>query len=322
MIRGQLSKLLLIATVLVSPLQAATIESFYGEGSFQQKDLTVDGVNRSYYLYTPKGVEGPSKTLLVFHGGGGNANLSRLYGYESLADLYGFRIVYPQGINNMWNVGLKLPKMAPDLEKIDDLSYFDNMLEDLNSKGLLNPDKVFATGNSMGGYMSFYLSCHRTDKLTAIAPVVASMLVEIAESCQPSKPLPVLLTMGTEDKSVPFKGGELGGPQNKLLSYSESLNFWAKANGCNNSRAATLFDLDSNDGIQTYATLWNECRNNVSVKGYQVDGMGHRLPGTKTPDNLQELLSVEIPADMDEVLGKQTFDYFGAAEIWYFFQQY
>ena len=50
--------------------------------------------------------------------------------------------------------------------------------------------------------------------------------------------------------------------------------------------------------------------------------MGHRLPGTKTPDNLQELLSVEIPADMDEVLGKQTFDYFGAAEIWYFFQQY
>jgi poly(3-hydroxybutyrate) depolymerase len=71
----------------------------------EEKSLAVDGQTRTYLCHVPRSRDLNAETplLLVFHGGErGGREMSRLTGFNRLADAQRFIVVYPAGMNHHW----------------------------------------------------------------------------------------------------------------------------------------------------------------------------------------------------------------------------
>ena len=96
-------------------------------------------------------------------------------GFNQIADEENFIVVYPQGslILNLlahWNVG-----GFTQISNTDDVAFVDYLISSLSEIYNINLDRVYATGMSNGGFMSFLLACQLSNKITAIASVTGSM---------------------------------------------------------------------------------------------------------------------------------------------------
>ncbi|MDV7396997.1 hypothetical protein RZS08_36700, partial [Arthrospira platensis SPKY1] len=88
-------------------------------------------------------------------------------------------------------------------------------------------NRVYATGFSNGGFMSYRLACEASDRIAAIAPVAGTMPIAIANNCQPTRSVPILHIHGTADFIVPYAGNS------SFLSVGESIEYWRNSNNCN-----------------------------------------------------------------------------------------
>ena len=78
----------------------------------------------------------------------------------------------PLGVTATWNAGVCCdPALKQD---IDDVAYFDALLDDLATRIDYDPRRVYATGLSNGAMMSFRLACQLSERITAVAPVAAA----------------------------------------------------------------------------------------------------------------------------------------------------
>src|SRR5215204_5721201 len=65
----------------------------------EERAVIVGGIERSYLLYVPAGVQLPTPAVMVFHGGGGRAQgIMQTIGMNDVADQHRFIAVYPQGL--------------------------------------------------------------------------------------------------------------------------------------------------------------------------------------------------------------------------------
>ena len=92
-------------------------------------------------------------------------------GFLDLAELNNFIVVYPQGLvypeknSTGWNTG-------PGQDINNDLLFFESMIDLLSRDFNINLDKVYVTGFSMGGFMSYDIACSPlSQKIAAVAPV-------------------------------------------------------------------------------------------------------------------------------------------------------
>ena len=143
--------------------------------SMKRKNL-----DREFYVYIPDGIEDLSSVPLLFglHGYTSRAAWFLGYsGFQSIADNEKFIVIYPQGSilittgQTHWNVGGWTNGSTTD--DIDFISYLIDWSEDNYN---INTDRVYSTGMSNGGYMSFHLACNLSHKIAAIASVTGSML--------------------------------------------------------------------------------------------------------------------------------------------------
>jgi polyhydroxybutyrate depolymerase len=120
-----------------------------------------DGIQRDYILYIPAIYDGNTDVPLIlnFHGFGSNANQQLVYGdFRDIADKEGFLLVHPEGTllngNQHWNVGSFTIGSTTD-----DVSFTEALIDELANQYAINLVRVYATGMSNGGYMSFLLAC-------------------------------------------------------------------------------------------------------------------------------------------------------------------
>src|SRR5690606_9365848 len=88
--------------------------------------------------------------------------------------------------------------------QVDDVGFLDALLDDALSRWPLDPSRVYATGISNGGMMSYRLAADLNDRIAAIAPVAGSLVHD-----PPSLPrgVPTIHFHGTHDEFVPYHGG-------------------------------------------------------------------------------------------------------------------
>ncbi len=203
------------------------------------RSIDFDGLTRTFRLYVP-GPDAPRPLALVFvlHGGGGTGiGMARMTGdaFHGLAERGGAIIVYPDGVDRQWNDGRRDFNTRAHSEDIDDVGFISRLIDRIAEEHALDLDRVYATGISNGGMMSFRLGCGLSQRLAAIAPVVANMPVDLMRDCAPARPVSVLVTNGTEDPLIPFEGGHVVSPRRSrglVTSADDSLAFWARHNGC------------------------------------------------------------------------------------------
>jgi poly(3-hydroxybutyrate) depolymerase len=174
--------------------------------------------------------------VIVLHGGMGSAEVMQANsGFDSVAREQGFMVVYAEGISfgsnrHAWNTGYLLRRLVQDA---DDIAYFDQLIEILIRDHGADSSRIYMTGGSNGGMMTFVYAVARPERLAAIAPVVSSMFTF---DKKPAVPLPILIINGAKDEEVPLEGGMSEnvivrrGQQAPFKPLDEVVAFWVKVN--------------------------------------------------------------------------------------------
>ena len=158
------------------------------------KQINVNGTKRDYILYVPENYSGdtPLPLLFSFHGlRSSMENIYRKSKFDELAENENFIVVYPEAIDEKWN----LSSVAnPDIDFVKAL--LDALEEGLN----IDADRIYSTGMSNGGNISFLLACELSDRIAAIASVTGLNLhLDVNETCGTTRPIAILQIHGTED---------------------------------------------------------------------------------------------------------------------------
>jgi len=172
-----------------------------------QKSIESGGLERTYLVHLPpsymKGT--PTPLLIAFHGGGGDGEgMERLTHMDDVSDIAGFIAVYPDGVDRNWNDGR--PEINPS---VDDVGFVRDLLKQLESDYSIDAKRVYATGISNGGFMSYRLALDLDGTFAAVAPVGALMTEQLCRKPPPASPVSVLLIMGKDDPFVPWSGGDV-----------------------------------------------------------------------------------------------------------------
>ena len=156
--------------------------------------------------------------VLCFHGYGGTASgISYTTNFNDVSDTANFIVVYPQGTSLKRKV-IECWGWTLD-SKIDDVGFISSLLDSLSERYNINQSRIYSTGMSNGGYMSFLLACQLSDRIAAIASVTGSMTPQTYNLCNPQRPI-VLQIHGTNDQKVPYKGNRKWSVSiNKVLEY-------------------------------------------------------------------------------------------------------
>lgn len=247
-----------------------------------EQSITHGGLTRTYRLRIPPGYDGtkPAPLVLAFHGGGAQgsaATAERGLGFNPLADKHGFIVAYPNGIDHHWNDGRISPRFKNEQ---DDVGFVSALIEHLATTLNIDRRRIYATGNSNGGFFTHRLGWELADKLAAIAPGASTMGENMVARFAPKQPISVLYLHGTKDPAVPFDGGEVIGKGGLVIPAPKMAGMWAKANGCPaKPKVEQLPDKDPNDGTTVRRETYAPCKNGTEVVFYVIEGHGHNWPG-------------------------------------------
>jgi polyhydroxybutyrate depolymerase len=212
----------------------------------------------------------------ALHGAGASSGLSQHWksDYTGLAAKEGFVVVYPSGVRGWnWNPGGPARPNAQQ-SAVDDLAFFDAMFDRLIADGIADPKRIYVTGGSGGGFMTFSLMFHRGSRIAAVGLMVA-LLPKAYERWPPlPRAMPAILMLGTVDPLVSWDGSERG------YSAVETIERLCEWNGCQGEpQLATLPDRDPTDGVTVETATWSGSRAPLVL--YRMNGHGHGWPMTQ-----------------------------------------
>jgi polyhydroxybutyrate depolymerase len=163
--------------------------------------LTVDGSQRTYHLHVPASLGHRAALVVVLHGGKGTGLAAeQTMGWDAVADRVGAVVAYPDGVGRTWNAGGGCCGTSA-ATGIDDVTFISRLVHQLLGDTRISPDRVYATGGSNGGMLTYALACS-TPIFAAIAPVAATQLGE----CRDPHPTSVLHIHGSADQLVRYDG--------------------------------------------------------------------------------------------------------------------
>ncbi|HPI09028.1 MAG TPA: PHB depolymerase family esterase, partial [Saprospiraceae bacterium] len=162
------------------------------------------GLTREYRLYKPAVYNGSTAVPLVInmHGYSSNNLEQEFYGdFRGIADTANFLIVHPNG--TLDNQGQRFWNAFGTGSNVDDVGFISDLIDTLSAAYNIDPQRIYATGMSNGGFMSYSLACELNERIAAIASVTGSMAPIKLASCNPQRPVPVMEIHGTADGVVP-----------------------------------------------------------------------------------------------------------------------
>lgn len=239
-------------------------------GSFEH-----DGATREYRLRIPPGYEaGMSLPLVINMHGYGSSNVEQeLYsGFNTAADANGFFVVYPQGLDDNlgtphWNAYFN--------STVDDVGFLSLLIDYLYTDYDIDLSRVYSTGMSNGGFMSYRLACELSDRIAAIASVTGTMSFAQIDNCPIERPIPIMQIHGTADAVVPY-----GGQANFYPPITDIIDFWTTHNACE-TPVETMDVPDINMGDNSIANFeqYDMCGAGTEVIFYTIENGGHSWPG-------------------------------------------
>jgi polyhydroxybutyrate depolymerase len=239
--------------------------------------LQHEGLTREYILYIPASYNAEESTPLLFsfHGYTSNAQTNLYYtNFKSIADTAGFILIHPQGslLNGIthWNVGGWTIGST-----VDDVSFVSELMDTISKAYNIDSDRMYSTGMSNGGYMSFLLACKLSDRIAAIASVTGSMTPQSYNTCQPSHPTPIMQIHGTSDGTVPYNGNFLW-----TKSIDDVIEYWVEYNNTSSEPIIIeIPDINTSDGSTVEHYIYGDGDNSTAVEHFKVIGGDHDWPG-------------------------------------------
>jgi polyhydroxybutyrate depolymerase len=134
--------------------------------------------------------------------------------FSKKADNLNFIVAYPESyrfdslgtdVTMSWNAG-NLYSLPISLG-IDDVGFINKLLDKLVGKFRIDTTRIYISGLSAGGMMTYRLACELSHRIAAIGCVSTSM---VFDHCNPKYPIPIIHLHSTLDQNIPFQGGTGG----------------------------------------------------------------------------------------------------------------
>ncbi len=266
-----LARVLALSAVLLCLDVCAGVRASAFPGGDARGALPFGGLERTYQVHLPAGLDRPAGLVINLHGAGMDATgQAGLTNYNAVADVHGFAVVYPDGIDLSWADGRGAS--PADRQGVDDVGFLVALVDRLTQDYGIDRGRVFATGMSAGAFMATRLACERADVVAAIAPIAGTL--GAAFPCAPSRPVSVLAVHGTADATVPFDGGTMlgRGGYSDIIAAPAMAARWRELNGC----PADAVSMDDRGGVQRFVAVG--CAAGTQVDFVQVNGGGHIWP--------------------------------------------
>jgi poly(3-hydroxybutyrate) depolymerase len=217
----------------------------------QIESIQVGTATRNMLVYAPPGIEQNRPLLLSLHG----LNQDIYYQqnqtqWKSVADENNFVVVYPAGINNSW-----------DLNGTSDIDFILAIIDEMYNRYGIDRDRVYLSGFSMGGMMTYYAANHIADKIAAFAPVSGYLMG--GPNTNSSRPIPIIHTHGTADDVVPFSGVET------------CLDAWIARNDCPTPAQVTQPYPEDKPNSNATKYYWGPGTDQVEIVLLELEGVGH-----------------------------------------------
>jgi polyhydroxybutyrate depolymerase len=237
---------------------------------------------RKYKIVTPNNYD-PKKIypfILSLHGFTDNGSgQKRFFPLADLAEKHGFLYCFPTGLGfpRSWNATNACCDWA---NKHDDSAYLRGLILWAQKKYNIDKKKIYVTGLSNGGFMSYRMARDHPDLITAIVPFAGVGFKKWPGN--PTNPVSVLHIHGTEDSSIDWKGGEILG--RAYPSAVENFENWRKFNQCEKKVDTSKEKINLTRrvfGKETKVTRFTNKDGSITTELWQVTGGGHVTPPVK-----------------------------------------
>jgi polyhydroxybutyrate depolymerase len=301
------------------------------QGQAQELSLEMAGAARWTTVYIPPGFKPGAPVVLLLHGGG--QSMRKIFSNQAggmrqwlyIADREKFLLLIPNATNarsgdpngdkQNWN-DLR-EASATGKAAADDVGFLIRLLDWAQEKYQTDPRRVFVTGASNGGMMTFRLLLEQPQRFTAAAAYIASLPATPPPQPTRGTRVPLMLFNGTRDPLIQWQGGEIRGKRGVTLAIEPMVQWWRELNGVSRVSANTdsLPDRDPEDGCRIQRSVWAaDAPGAAPLVFYRAEGGGHALPSIAHPLYLGPLAR--------RVIGPICRDVEGAELAWEFFKRY
>jgi hypothetical protein len=140
----------------------------------------------------------------------------------------------------------------------NDVKFMLALIDTMVARYNIDRKKVFETGFSMGGMMSWALACAAADKFAAFAPC-SGYLLGGTSGCNPSRPMPMYQMHGAADDFVAYSN---------LKSF---FNFFITKWHCPNVQTTNSYNGNS----KLTKDYWGPCDQGGEITLISIAGLGH-----------------------------------------------
>ena len=267
------------------------------------------GIEREYVMHVPPSYRNstPTPVVIFLHGGLGGDDRAEALGLNANSDKYGFILLAPAGTSafssnelRTWNAGAWDNSSCCGYaykKNVDDVGFISQMIDETEARVNVDAKRVYATGFSNGGGLTYRLACELSNRIAAAA---ASSPAGLEGNCSPSRPISIMHIHGTADPCVPFNGGKSQcASGTNWPPAQQDVDFWLGQDRCGAS--GTVAYQNGNATCTSYA-----CAQGTEVEFCKVEGMGHAWPAG----------NYYTPKSANSISRDISFD-----QIWEFFQR-
>jgi polyhydroxybutyrate depolymerase len=254
--------------------------------------FNVAGIDRTARVYRATQPIGHPGLVIVLHGVFGSGfGMENDSGFDAQAERLGWIAAYPDGVLDGWDAFGSTSSWGSH-PGADDVAFIGSLIDRLEASDNVDPARVYVTGISRGGMMTYRLGCALSGRVAAIAPVSGNMANSSGTAdvpCNLARPVSVLAIHGTADGTIPIKGGFVDIPFSPMADVIAKWRGW---DGCGGTPTVAL------DGAST-TTAWS-CRNGSTVSQRIVTGGWHTWPHPSfktTPTSADDFDGSRIIAD-------------------------
>jgi len=170
--------------------------------------------------------------------------------WEEVADTAKLLVVYPQGLSNQW-----------DISGRKDTDFILAIIDAMSTQYGIDRNRVYLSGFSMGGMMTYHAATVIADQIAAFAPVSGYLMG--GPNTNSSRPIPIIHTHGTGDDVVDYNG------------VKGCLDAWIKRNNCPTTAVVTDPYPANKPNSLTTKSYWGKGDDGVEIVLMTIEGKGH-----------------------------------------------
>ncbi len=257
---------------------SAMVLTTNGFAQWQNKSMVHQGNTRQYRVYQSPNynASNPASMVITLHGLGDNMTNFSGIGMNNIADTANIIVVVPQAFTDQlagtaWNSGAGFMGYYPNAT-IDDVDFINTIIDSVEANYAINPNRVYACGFSMGGFMTNRLAIELNQRITAFASVAGTFGFGLTDYT-PDNNVSYLHFHGTADGTVPYAGNASG------IGADSIVNFWVGNNQCDMTPQHTVIPDSYNDGYTVDHYIYPNGQENSEVEFFMVTGADHTWLG-------------------------------------------